>query len=65
MSGGLFTYVGSRLSAAPCSLSLLLHKLTLVALHDTSTTDKVQHSIHVKERSALSTLHVLNPTAPA
>ncbi len=64
MSGGLFAYVRSRLSAAPRSL-LLPRKLTLIVPHDTNATDKVQQLVQVQERGALTTLHVLNPTAPA
>ncbi len=64
MSGGLFMYLGSRLSAAPRSL-LLPRRLALFALHDTNTTNEAQHLIHAQKRGTLPTLHVLNPTAPA
>ena len=64
MSGGLFSYAGLWLRAAPCSL-LCVRRPTLIIPHDTNAADKIQHPIHVKERCTLPTLHVLNATAPA
>ena len=65
MSGGLFTYAGSRLSAASRSLSLFLRKPALIASHDTNAADEVQHLIQAQERGALAALHVLNVASPA